>query len=343
MIKNLKILLVSIITLIGILFPSCISYANTDSNNVGFDIQMVTSSKQKNKDVSYFDLRLSAKESETIYFLLNNTSDTDQKYVININQAYTNSQGFIDYTDIKKSEENNVPYKINDITSYDKKITVKAKSSVNVPVKITMPDESFDGEILAGIQVLKDQKNAQDQINVDYGYILGLRLTESDNEVKRDLSLSKVKADGNFGKPSIVASLKNPTMEAYGHLKYEVSVVNRKNKKNIFSKTYDNGMEIAPNSSYDLAILFENQRLVPGSYNLNLTVTDAKENKWTFTKYFEISSQEANKINSATIDAGNKRPSYLWLLVAIICLLIVLIILVLFFRRRHSRKENRRP
>lgn len=339
--KKLIYLPIFILVTFGNLFlTSQAANAANESSDVGFNIQMVPNDSQINQDVSYFDLRLAANETKEIEFTLSNTSNSEGTYKISVNQAYTNKQGFIDYSDVNGGDKSLLPYKVNDIITYDKKVTVPANTSVTVPLTITMPEKNFDGQILAGIQVLKDKDKSSGQINVDYGYILGLKITETDNTVKREINLLNVQAEASFGEPSVVAKLENPTMDAIGHLKYDVSVINRDNKKEIFSTVYDNNMELAPNSIYNLAITFGEKRLVSGKYTLNLTVTDAKENKWVFKKNFEVSRTEANTINNATIDAGKAKFQTVWIVLIVILVLILLGILIFYILYRKKKKEQ---
>lgn len=335
--KKIKAIMLSLLgTFLFLTMFNTIVHA--EEGNVGFNIQMLDSNAQHDKKASYFDLRLLPGQKETIKFRLNNTSDAKSSYTIHVNQAYTNSQGFIDYTDADGAKENDVPYRIGDMVTYGKKVIVEAKSSVDVPIEITMPDKPFDGQIAAAIQVLKDQNKSDNQINVDYGYILGLKLTEADTEIKRELKLVNVTPEVSFGQPSVVVTIQNPTMDAYGHLKYVVEIKNKQDNKSTYSKTYDSNMEIAPNSLFKLAINTKDQRLIAGDYTLKLTVTDAKDNKWTFNKDFIISKNQANKINAATIDQGKEDTvRYVFIIIGVL-LLIIIMLLIYWKNKKHYNK-----
>ena len=312
-----------------------ISYA--DDGNVGFNIQMIPSENQINKDVSYFDLRIDPGQKQTIKVRINNTSDEKNTYTMNINQAYTNDQGFIDYSSKENSENNDVPYKIKDIVSYESKITIDAQSSKEVPIEISMPEKPFDGQISSGIQILKDQESSNNQIDVDYGYILGLKLTETDNTISRKMKLLDVKPEAKFGDPSIIATLKNPTMDAYGHLKYQVDIVDKSDNQLFFSKTYENNMEMAPNSTFEFAITMGNQRLVAGDYTLKIKVSDAKENSWNLSKDFSVSKKEAENINRITIDkAKEKKIPYLVITISILAILVSSFLVFLSAKKRKT-------
>ncbi|KRN28656.1 cell surface protein [Lactobacillus selangorensis] len=304
------------------------------TEEVGYNIQAVIPENQVDQKNSYFDLRMQPKQEETIQVIVNNTSNTKGTYKIKVNQAYTNASGFIDYAQAVQPDKT-LRYPIGKLVSAPKSITVPANSSKKFSLKIKMPAKQYDGQILAGIQVNKVLKKQKKGISNAYGYVLGLKLTETDNEVARDLKLVAVKPAAKFGKTSVVAVLRNPTMDAYGHLKYKANITSLATNKTIYRKTYDNNMQMAPNSTYDFAMTI-GKRLKAGKYKLELTVSDAKNNKWTFAKHFTITQKQADTVNNATIDQG--KPSYTWLyiLLGVIAALLLIVILLLLKRRKEK-------
>lgn len=327
---------------IGILFSFILFSPSVQaSDEVGFNIQAVLPDNQLNKSDSFFNLRMAPKQKETIEMVLNNTSAKEMTFEINVNQAYTNDQGFIDYTDKIVKTDKSLQYKIDDLMTYEKEVTVAADSSVKIPFHLSMPAEFYDGEILAGIQVVKKENEQlnKDSIKNSVGYVLGIRLTETDKEVKRQMNLLSVKPKALFGKPTIVATVQNPTMESYGHLKYDVKIIEKGKKATFYETTYDNDMQLAPNSSYPFAIELKDKALLDGDFILDLTVTDAKKNKWKFTKEFEVTSEQAKKINQLTIDKSTtlKMPIIIWVVLGVV---IIGILVVLFFKLNKSSKDK---
>ena len=308
------------------------------SEDVGFNIQMIPATNQIDRTQSYFDLRMQPNQKQTVYVKITNTSAEEANYAINVNQAYTNDQGFIDYTTNKTPSKKKMPFSIDKIANYDKKISLKGQSSIQVPITLTMPKEKFDGQILSGIQVTRLDEDKSGQINNRYGYVLGLKLTETDTPVKRDLQLKEVFPKAMFGKPAIVAKLSNPTMDAYGHLKYTVEIKDKQTAKKIIQKTYDSDMQMAPNSTYDFAIEYkENDRLPSGQYVLDLTITDAKKNKWTFNRSFEVSDKQVDKVNSLSIGENQKTPIWIYI-IGILIVLLVIGGIILIMRKRKQKK-----
>lgn len=91
-------------------------------------------------------------------------------------------------------------------------------------------------------------------------------------------------------------------------------------------------MTMAPNSSFDFAIDWENKPLEKGEYRLKMTATDG-ENTWKWDQKFTIDEkgQDLNK------EAVNIEKSNMWLYVGIaagIFLGLVVIILIIVRRRK---------
>lgn len=337
--KNIYFSLIALLVSFFLLSVKTVTLASTrDEENVGFDIQMIPSDAQHDRNSSYFDLRLSPNEQKKISIQVNNTSNEDSTFDVQVNQAYTNAQGFIDYKDSRMSEENNYPIDIKNIVTYPKEIFLKAHESTTFQIDLQMPSQPFDGQVMAGIQVNKKvEKTAENSITNSYGYILGLVITETDNSVKRDIALKSVEAAVKFGQPTIVANIENLKMDAIGHLVYDVTIIEKGSGKNILKKEYNSDMQLAPNSNYPFAIEFGDQRLVAGNYTLSLKISDAQNNQWRFSKDFTIANKEATQINKLTIDQG-KESGLSWniALNVIFFLLLLVAIICWFFRKKKK-------
>lgn len=331
-----QFLLVTVLLLGGFLLGEKVVYADGD---VGYDIQAVLPENQINQADSFFNLRMTPSQTQTIEFIINNTSNQPSIYQMSINQAYTNNQGFIDYDKDEGSNDASLKYPINEIAQMASEVTVAANSSVSVPIELTMPAESFDGQILAAIEVIKDTKKSNEGISNSYGYVLGLKLTETDNEVPRELKLLSVKPAISFQKTSVVANLQNPTMDAYGHLKYDAKIYNRETDQLVKKANFDDDMQMAPNSTYSFVIDWKNQLLEAGDYRLALKVSDAKGNVWVFKKNFTITAEEAEEVNTVITSQNNqKMPIWLYVLLGVILALLLIIIVFLLLKRKKNEE-----
>lgn len=310
------------------------------AGNVGFNIEAVLPENQVDKTQSYFDLRVKPATSQKIQVAVNNTSAVESEYAVHVNQAYTNTNGFIDYAQTDAPLDSSVPFLLKDVIEYPAKIKVAAKKTEFLTLTLNIPKESFKGQVLGGIQVTKLTDEKEDAITNQYSYVIGLNLTESDAPVKRNLELVSVKPAVSFEKTSVVAKLKNPVAEAMGHLKYVGTVVAKKDNQTVKKINYDNEMSIAPNSVYDFAIDWDNEPLVAGEYTLHLTVSDALKNSWQFDQDFTITKQEASAINQATINRTNqnKLPLWVFIIIGILLALLLFFIILLIMKRKKEQQ-----
>nr|WP_236674608.1 DUF916 and DUF3324 domain-containing protein [Enterococcus sp. BWR-S5] len=323
----------------SLILLTCLNVQTVSGEEIGFNVQAKLPENQQNQEISYYDLRMQPAQQQEITMTIFNTSNQEQTYEINVNQAYTNKNGFIDYERNDIEVDASQKYRLADIATYAPEITVSPQTSIDFSIQLTMPEEVFDGEILGGIQVLKKTKEVEGEIVNRYGYIIGLRLTETDTPVQRKLEVNEVRAEKTFGSTGIVAEIQNPTMEGIGHLKYDVEIKN-KQEETVRKKTFDKDMSIAPNSTYDFAVDWEEESLEAGDYVLHLVIADAKGNHWTFDEPFVITEEEAEKINQSLlpIAPSNNNPSWPFVLLGMLSGLAVSLLL-LYLRKRKQRQQ----
>ncbi|MFP1646929.1 DUF916 and DUF3324 domain-containing protein [Enterococcus mundtii] len=320
-------------------FP-LVTEAETDSE-VGFHIKAIIPENQADKKLTYFDLQLEPGQKQTIKFLIENTSNEESTYQVAVNQAYTNDQGFIDYT--QPTDEPDIPeeFQIDNIAKVPESITLAGGKSQEVSVDLTIPEKEFDGQILSAIHVMKVGQGEQEGTIVNnYGYVLGLKLTNNTNEVQRKIELIDVEPAISFGKTSVVATLKNPTMDAIGHLKYAAEVKDTSGEL-IKEVSYDKDMQMAPLSTYRFGIDWDNERLEPGDYSLHLIVTDAKDNEWEFNRAFTISESDAREVNKVAITEVNQQtiPTWVYIVGGVLLGIIILLMIYFLFIRKKKKEE----
>lgn len=78
--------------------------ANTDtSNNIGFSVAAQTPKNQIDKQATFFDLKMTAGQTQTLQTRIYNTTNRDIRVAMGIHTAYTNSGGAIEYVTPAKS------------------------------------------------------------------------------------------------------------------------------------------------------------------------------------------------------------------------------------------------
>lgn len=341
--KKLTISFILLLTTLLTVLPMSV-YGEED--NVGFSAHAILPNNQVNKEVTYFDLRMEPSQKQVIQVEVVNSSSEETTFDVNVNQATTNENGFIGYEKEGGKFDESLKYPIDGIVTYEKEVTVPAKTAQTVNIEISMPAEKYDGEILAGIQVLKDPHRGEDttgQITNLFAYLIGLRLTESDVKVPRELKLGEVTGDAAFGKSAIVAQVINPTMTAIGKMNYE-GVVYQKGKKDSTTEKFayvDKEMSMAPNSIYDFAIDLGEKAMKSGDYVLELQVSDGEDNVWNFTEEFTVTAEEAKAINKVVIPSSTDKGLPGWVAVAAGAFLGILVLgLILLYSKKRNRKVS---
>jgi len=171
--------------------------AATAPATVNYSVSPEAATNQIDKKITYYDLKVTPGQTETIKFKINNADVTDHTYSIAINRATTDVNGVIDYTRSNVKHDADLKYNIEKLVTYPKKISVGAKSSKEVAIKLNMPKGNFSGELLGGILVDEDnQANNKAPKGVTlkskYDYVIGLQLQQNTAAVKSDLKLDKV-------------------------------------------------------------------------------------------------------------------------------------------------------
>ncbi len=319
-------------------------------DNLAVSVNAVLPENQKNKDVTYYDLRMKPNQKQELDFELHNSSNKDQKVLLQINNATTNDVGGIDYSDrggkVKRDESLKVA--LTDVAEVPKEVTVKAKSTKVIKIKLTMPKEEFKGEILGGIRVTspdedlkkEDTQKGGMQIKNKVAYTVGISLTESDKKMNADLKLLKVFPGQTAGRNVIKAKVQNTAPTILEEIKYEASIT-QKGKTEVLHKTSAEQYRFAPNSNFNFDIDWENKPFEAGSYTLKMKV-ESKETgqKWDWNKDFAITRQEAKKLNDKAIELDKDNKLLYIIIGLLIAIIIILIILVIFIKKKN--KKNRK-
>lgn len=337
MLKHVQFFLIIISIL---LFGSCLisikGYAE-ENDTVGFTVSPNYNQAQQNNS-SFFDLVVTPGSKHTISVTVSNTSHETSNYDIQVIQASTNKNGVIDYSDNKGLLSKSLPVNLKEQAKYEKKIQLPAGESKEVPISLSIPSTSFEGEVLGGINVSKEvTKKSTSQLVNQYSYILGLRLRENKENIKRVLTAGDVVPEVIFGKPGVRIPIINDKAIAMGHL--QINSTLRRSGKEIKTSQYKE-REIAPNSIYPYTFTWDEKDYLPGKYELTISIKDAQMNRWTFKKNFILSGNQVTKVKNATIYSNKPSQSWLWLIVVIAFLLILGLLIYITRIRKETKKEG---
>ncbi|AQP53443.1 hypothetical protein CBF34_08045 [Vagococcus penaei] len=254
-------------------------------------VNAILPENQRNKEVTYYDLQVTPEQKQELEFELINSSKKSQTVQLQINNATTNDLGNIDYSDRTQNLARDTSLKIalTDIAEIPNEVVVPANSQQIVKIKLTIPKEPFEGEILGGIRVTtldedtEGDASAQMTIKNKVAYTIGLSLTESDEPVKVALDLIDVKPVIGQG---IQATIQNSQPLVIDGITYHAKVTKKGQQRIIYQTTVEN-YRFAPNSTVNLLIDGNQESLQAGIYDLTIKATTKKpEGTWTMKKEF---------------------------------------------------------
>lgn len=330
---NVFILLIGL----GFVTNNKVTFANTMEYSVKANIPK----NQIDKKLTYFDLRMAPGSKQTISLTVKNSSNKEKKIIIEPNTAITNQNGVIDYSKHKYKKDSSLRYAFSDLISPKQEITLKGNESKKVPFTIQMPKEPFDGVILGGFYIHeinkedKAKENNQVQIKNEFSYVIGVKLTETDQVVKPELKLNKVQAGLMNYRTVVTANLQNTEAVIINNLDVYARIT-KEGKNEKLHSTKKSKLSMAPNSNFDFPINWDNQKLEPGKYHLYLTATNGDQT-WKFDEIFEIKGADAKMINKTAVEV---EKDYTFLFIGLAVFILALIIIIIILLKKKKRGED---
>lgn len=313
------------------------AYAQTPG---GFSIRAVIPNNQLDTKQTYFDLRMKPGEEQKLQIVINNSQPVELETEVRLNAASTGRNGLIVYTEPDVRDEN-LKVAITDVASLEtQKVTVPPLGSETVTIELKMPEKPFDGVILGGIAVTGSNTGNGTQategvsLNNTITYVIGLKLTENENEVEPDFDLASITPSLINYRTAVVAALHNKAPLIVKDIDINAQVY-RKGSNAVLHELILNGAEMAPLSKGDFVIDWGGETLKPGTYRLKMTA--GYEGKtWEWDKEFTITS-EANDLNK---EALGIKKDYRWLYL-LLSLAILVIISNIAYRMGKRRKNDK--
>lgn len=261
--------------------------AATTNTSIGYTVGAITPATQINKQVSYFDIKVTTGQKQTLKAIITNTTDKPIFVKQQINNAYTTINGQLGYTYAGKQPQidPSMKYPLNKILTLDasKIVMVPAHGTSMAQATLTKPlKDDFNGIILGGwyfeqVDAQGQQiNNGQTGVSVAYSYVIGVQLHHGKPQQPK-LTIGAIGYHKNINTPAsrdnLTVKLSNPVAAILHIEKVKVQVKTR-DEKVVFTKSYG-PLSLAPNSSliYDLTT---QRQLAAGRYLIEITAHDKK-------------------------------------------------------------------
>lgn len=334
--KQLSLMLVAIPLFLGL------SFITADAADMNYSVTAKIPENQIDKKLTYFDLKMTPGQQQTISLVATNSSDEPIMLTITPHTATTNKNGVIDYSQQLEKKDSSLIYDFSEYISGETKIALQPKEIKEVNYQITMPNESFNGILLGGFYIKKEMTTKDEeqekavQIRNEYSYVIGVKLSESEGIVTPKLKLNQVKPALQNYRTAISANIQNTEPTIISGLEVDAKVY-QKNSKKVLHHTEKSQMAMAPNSNFDFNISWDNQELKPGKYYLTLEAKDKTAKHWKFEKEFEIKKEESNHMNQKAVEIESNNTIWYSMMLAIAIVVIVILVLLLVMKKKKTK------
>ena len=312
-----------------------------DSSESAYSVSANLPSFQNNKKLSYFDLLLKPSQKEQVSIHIKNNSQEKATYLVDVNNAVTNSNGVIDYGQKNVKKDVSADYVLNQLVSPEtQEVILQPGEAKDIPFQIKMPKQAFTGIILGGIHITKkdtlSKKVSGTAIRNKYAYVIGMKLETNTNKVTPDLKLLAARPGLENSYTTIFANVQNPTPTIISKVSFDATITKKGSKKVLYKSKKEN-MSIAPNTNFNFPIGLTKEKITPGNYTVTIDAKEGTTNKtWHLTTDFEIQAKKAEKINKKAV-LENKGVTYLPIII-VVGLLLIGIILVLSYKLLKQKK-----
>lgn len=301
-------------------------------------------------DVGYYDLKMTPGQTQVVTITLSNPSSEEVTVDVSLNGAKTNVNGVIEYGDNTIENDASLKFDFKDIVTGPSTVTIPASGSKDLELEIKMPETSYDGIILGGIKLQKQDSDDEDAekssgsvVKNKYAYAVGMILRETDVETNREVKLNKVYAGSSNYTNAIFVNLSNVQPEILKDVSVEVQI-SKKGSSNVLYESKTTQMKMAPNSMFDYPVSMNGERMVAGDYTAKVVLT-AGSYKEEWEQDFEITQKDADKFNERDVNLVQEKGINWKLILAIVAGVVVLVVIIFVVIRliKKNKSSKKKP
>lgn len=306
--------------------------------NVGYSVQAELPDNQLDPSVSYFDLRVEPGQEQELQVTVFNHENEEITVRTVVYNASTNRNGLVVYEEQEEIDES-LKTPISELVTFEEtEWTIPAASAEVITATLNTPEASFDGIKLGGLHFEKvmEDTGAEEGINIQnkYDYVIGLQISENDEEVEPALALASVAPELVNHRTAVVANIQNSQPVLMEDLHIEAKIYEEDETEPI-QETEQNDIRMAPNSTMEFVIDWNNQPLQEGNYLLEMTATDGDQS-WQWQETFTI-DEEAETINESAVELEEEESAFGWYWIGIAVLAAIIIFLLIYIKRLKKK------
>lgn len=122
-----------------------VPYIAQADDNMAYSVSAVIPENQIDKTLTYFDLKMEPNQKQEIVLNVSNASDKEEIIVITPNNAKTNQNGVIDYSQSKGEGDSSLTVPLTSVISEAQEVGLAPNESKQVTFTLQMPEKEFDG------------------------------------------------------------------------------------------------------------------------------------------------------------------------------------------------------
>ena len=318
--------------------------------SMGFSVNPSFPENQRSNS-GFYDLRITPGQEQDIIVTVVNPTNTQIAVTVEAFTVSTARSGTVDYSNTRVNDET-LPHLISDlITIAEPRVIIPAHSEEDVILKLTAPDESFDGILLGSLRFLRepteDEIESAGAIMNRYAQAIAIRLSMNDRELDADFALGEITSQITNARASIVVDVRNPMARMARGVRAEARIFERDSNREIFYQSLDE-VDFAPNSVFPLTMVDRaGYGLNPGIYRAEIML-EYEGQTWQFDQEFEIAPTQAARVNSqarnqnqqqAGLRANNDAINPLtWAMIGAGALVVVVAIVLIIRQKRKSEE-----
>lgn len=347
-VRRKRTVIMRIVIMLGMLFMATSGNVQAEEksteNIVGFNYKVEYPENQLGTDKGFFDLLSEPGKEQTAIIVLSNPGLDKITVDVSLNGTKTNPNGVVEYgiTDIENDESLQFPFE--EIVSAPESVELAGGEVKNLEIKVKMPETTFDGIILGGIQLKKAGQEAESEeaqgatVRNEYAYIVAMVLKNSEQVMKPKIKVNRAGGAQRNYRNAVSINLSNTSSSLITNkMGIEVQVM-KKGSQEVLYERKQTGMSISPNSQMDYYVSMNGERMVVGNYTAKVLAT-IKDQKWEKTLDFKITKEEADKYNKRDVGLVQDRGIN-WMLVVMIVGSILAIVIITFIIIRIVRESN---
>lgn len=320
--------------IVGVILLGFTSFINVqaDERYNEFSVTPIYNENQResSRSVGYYDLRLDESQKDTIYLNISNEGQEVMDAKLNITNAITSENGLANYHTANKPSDS-IPLTMTEIASLElDSYTINPGESIDVPITLEMPTETFDGVVLGGVSVVANsQSNSKTEENGVVSavkYLVAIQVSMNDNEVEEVIkNVDKgVKVENN--KPDFFATIINENAVNIKPVSISGKLFDKDQESIIGSVSTETG-NILPQSEFDVVfdLIKPNQKIENGEYHYILDIK-SDDNSWQFEDTILVDAELKTEINEKIVSDEKSNNVILWILASIVIILSVAVI-----------------